>query len=634
MLGIEIARRTLKSKVLPALVFSLGLATVSFARDATSTSLKPLSGPEGQTVEIAAPSRGATALIFYSSECPISNSYSPTLNRLAAEFPKEKVRFVGVCIDPDLTDSDVAAHARDFGLKFPVARDPQGKLARKLGAKVTPEAFLIDDQGKTRYHGRIDDQFAARRKANANPATHELRDAIALLLDGKDVAVPFVEAVGCPLPKAVEKAVPTYAKDVAAILQKSCQECHRKGQVGPFGLETYEQARKRADDIARVTEDRDMPPWKPLPGIGPKFLHDKSLSKDEIDTLAAWAEGDAPLGNVADLPPAVNYAEDWALGTPDLIIESPVDFEVPAEGADIYRCFVIPTNLPKDVYIAAIDHRPGNRRVVHHMLSYVDTSGQAKKRDDADPGPGYTCFSGPEVEIHGDLGGWAPGNEPAVLPDGVGRSLPKGADVIMQIHYHPNGKAETDRSRIGLYFAKKPVKQTLHWNFAINPQLELKPGESNIEAKAHWETPVDLIAYGVTPHMHLLGKDMSMSLKFPDGRTQDLVKIGDWDFAWQNTYYFEKPLELPKGTILSVVAHYDNSESNPRNPNHPPKLVKWGEATTDEMCIGFIAVTKKGQDLTKPGEKDDLLEIFNHQREDERKKWEAESKKRSAAKSE
>ena len=624
----------LRRKIQLALALGLFLTSAAPAVDATSPTLKPLSGADGQAVEIAAPEHGATALIFYSTECPISNSYSPTLNRLAAEFPKDKVRFVGVCIDPDLSDSDVAAHAREFGLKFAVARDSQGKLARKLGAKVTPEAFVIDDQGKTRYHGRIDDQFAARRKANANPATHELRDALALLLDGKEIAVPFVEAVGCPLPKVAEKAVPTYAKDVASILQKNCQECHRKGQVGPFGLETYEQARKRADDIARVTEDREMPPWKPVPGVGPKFKHDKSLSKEEIATLAAWAEGDAPLGNLADMPPAPKYSDDWAFGTPDLIIDLGEDYPVPAEGADVYRCFVIPTNLPKDVYIEAIDYRPGNRKVVHHILSYVDTSGQARKRDAADPGPGYTCFSGPEVEIHGDLGGWAPGNEPSVLPEGVGRSLPKGADVIMQVHYHPNGKPETDRSRIGLYFAKKPVKQTLHWNFALDPGLELKPGESNHEAKAYWKTPVDLMAYAVTPHMHLLGKNMTISITYPDGRAEDLVKIGDWDFNWQNTYYFEKALELPKGTILSVVAHYDNSESNPRNPNHPPKLVKWGEATTDEMCIGFLAVTKKGQDLTKPGEKDDLLQIFEQQREEERQKWEAEAKKRAAAKSE
>ncbi len=161
---------------------------------------------------------------------------------------------------------------------------------------------------------------------------------------------------------------------------------------------------------------------------------------------------------------------------PDLIIEPSEDFPIPASGADIYRCFVIPTKLPDDVYISAIEYRPGNRKVVHHVISYVDTSGKAREKDAADPGLGYSCFSGPEVEIHGDLGGWAPGNEPTFLPDGIGRSLPKGADVIVQIHYHPSGKAETDRTRIGLYFSKKPIRQILHWAAALNPGIEAAGG--------------------------------------------------------------------------------------------------------------------------------------------------------------
>jgi hypothetical protein len=161
---------------------------------------------------------------------------------------------------------------------------------------------------------------------------------------------------------------------------------------------------------------------------------------------------------------------------------------------------------------------------------------------------------------------------------------------------------------------------------ALNPELQLPPGQSNIEIKAAWQAPVDLVAYAVTPHMHLLGRDITMSVKFPDGREQDLIKISEWDFNWQYSYFFEKPLEIPKGTVLNVLSHYDNSESNPRNPNKPPKLVKWGEATTDEMCVGFIAVTKKGQDLTRAGEKDDLMEIFHKQIEEFRAKREKEAK--------
>jgi hypothetical protein len=257
---------------------------------------------------------------------------------------------------------------------------------------------------------------------------------------------------------------------------------------------------------------------------------------------------------------------------------------------------------------------------VHHVLAYVDTTGEGRKKDAADPGPGYQCFSGPGVEIHGDLGGWAPGNQPSILPDGIGRSLPRNADVIIQIHYHPSGKVEHDRTRIGLRFARRPIRQILHWNAAANLEMKLPAGRSDIEIHADWSVPVDLIAHALSPHMHLLGKDMQMSVTFPDGRMQDLIRIDQWDFNWQYSYYFQEPLELPKGSVVKVVAHFDNSAGNPRNPNKPPKEVTWGEATTDEMCIGFIAVTKKGQDLTRAGELDDLLEIFKAQRDDYRRK--------------
>ncbi len=484
---------------------------------------------------------------------------------------------------------------------------------------MTPEAFVLDEQGRIRYHGRIDDQFVARRVRNATPSGSELKDAIAAVLSGKEVATPHVAAIGCPIPEApAAVARPTYTKDVASILQKNCQECHRPGQVGPFSLMTYEQARKRAADIVTVIEDRGMPPWKASPHVGVKFKDVRTLSDKDIATVVAWSEAGAPEGDPADLPEPPKFVDEWQLGTPDLIVDIGNDFAIPASGEDIYRCFVIPTKLDKDQYVTAIEYRPGNRRVVHHLLTYVDVSGEARKRDQADPGPGFTCFSGPGEPIHGDLGGWAPGIQPAGLPDGIGRSLPRGADIIVQVHYHPNGKAETDRTRIGLHFARKPIRQTLHWSAAANLEMELPAGNSNVEIKAAWPIPVDLVAHAVTPHMHLLGRDIAMSVKFPDGREQELIKIDDWDFNWQYSYFFDKPLDLPKGSVLNVVSHFDNSDSNPRNPNKPPKKVRWGEATTDEMCIGFLAVTKKGQDLTRPGEKDDLMEIFHKQREEYR----------------
>jgi hypothetical protein len=604
------------------------------AGEAPDLASASLAGVDGRRVSLAAPPKGATALVFYSSECPISNSYSPTLATLVDSFAAKPVKWVGVCVDPDLSNAEVLAHARDFDLKLAIARDRRGSFARKLGAKMVPEAFVIDASGQIRYHGRIDDQFAARRVRNAAPSGNELNDAITAVLAGKAVKEPYVAAVGCPLPEmSVGVASPTYCKDIVPILQKNCQECHRPRQVGPFALETYEQARKRASDIATVVDDRSMPPWKAAPHVGVPFKDARTLSDRDVATLVAWAEAGAPEGDRADLPPPAVFATDWQLGTPDRVIDIGTDYPVPPDGEDIYRCFVVPTNLDQDRYVSAIEYRPSNRRVVHHLLSYVDTSGKARERDQADPGPGYSCFGGPGEPINGDLGGWAPGNLPSQLPKGVGRSLPRQSDVIIQVHYHPSGKPETDRSQIGLYFAREPVKQTLHWNAAANFEMQLPPGESNIEIKASWEAPVDVVAYAVMPHMHLLGKDMLMAIQYPDGRTEDLIRVDNWDFNWQYSYYFQKPIELSKGTRLLVTAHFDNSASNPRNPNRPPKLVSWGEATTDEMCIGFLAMTRKGQDLTRPGEQDDLKEIFRKQADDYRAKRDR-SRKDGRAKSE
>lgn len=408
------------------------------------------------------------------------------------------------------------------------------------------------------------------------------------------------------------RETPTYTRDVLPILQRRCQNCHRRDQVGPFSLETYEQARKRAGDIAAVAGDRSMPPWKPVSGIGPKLKHDPSLTPAEVAVLEAWAEGGAPRGEDRHAPPRRTFADGWALGTPDLVLEMGEDFTVPAAGPDLYRCFVIPTHLKRDAYISAVEFQAGNKRVVHHFMAFLDTAGAGRMRDEADPGPGYTCFSGPGVDVEGDLGGWAAGNTPHHLPEGIGRLVPAFSDVILQVHYHPSGKPEVDRSRLAIYLCKKPVKQTLHWANATNSTFRLLPGKADNEVKATWNVPMDVEALAVTPHMHQLGRDFRMTVTFPGGRTQDLLHIDAWDPNWQNTYYFEKRVSLPKGSIVKVIAHFDNT-SHPRNPHRPPRLVKWGPDVTDEMLVGYIGVIKKNQDLTRPGEKDDLYELLTRQ---------------------
>ena len=298
------------------------------------------------------------------------------------------------------------------------------------------------------------------------------------------------------------------------------------------------------------------------------------------------------------------------------MLEPAEGFSVPASGPDVHRCFVIPTDLAGDVYVSAVAYRPGNPRVVHHVMAFVETLGAARRMDQAEPGPGYESYSGAGVEVFGDLGGWAPGNEPSRLPEGVGRSLPKGADVILQVHYHPDGKPEVDRTRIGLYFSKGPVRQTLQWKGVMRRSIRLEPGAADTKVKASWMVPVDIEALAVAPHMHQLGRSMTMTARLPDGQSLNLIEVADWDPGWQGTYSFERPVSLPKGTIVKVVGHFDNSD-HPRNPNHPPRLVKWGQGSTDEMCVGYVAVVKARQDLTKPGARDDLFPILldQHRRE-------------------
>jgi hypothetical protein len=428
------------------------------------------------------------------------------------------------------------------------------------------------------------------------------------MLGTSSALAPGVE----PAP-AKTAAIPTFTKDVAPILQRKCQNCHRRHQVGPFALETYEQARKRADDLAAVAEERTMPPWKPARGVGPKLKHDQSLTQQEIATLRAWADRGAPRGDAKDMPPPRQFAVGWKLGPPDLVLEMADDFALWASGPDTYRCFVLPTNLARDTYISALDFQPGSRRVVHHINAFIDITGDARRRDDAESGPGYTSFGGPGIESFEELTFWAAGHDASHLPPGIGQRLPRQSDVVLQVHYHPSGKPEVDRTRIGVYFSRAPVKQALHWSRVSNSRFELAAGEPNAEIKASWFIPTDLEALAVSPHMHQLGRDFHISVKLPGGRTQDLIRIPAWDATWQSAYYFQKPFELPAGSVVNVVAHFDNS-AHSRNPNQPPKRVKWGFTVSDEMCEGFIAVVKKGQDLTLPRATDELGEIFARQR--------------------
>lgn len=535
--------------------------------------------------------RKALAIVFLGTQCPLSNSYSSVLNDLARVLGERGGALVGVNSVRGEDIAEVKAHAKEYGLAFPVLKDEKQALADLLEARVTPEAFVLDERRAVRYRGRIDDQYATRTRKNARIRSHDLRDALDAVLAGKSPAAGETVALGCAIERSGRRrsaAGPTYYRDVAPILQERCQSCHRPGQVAPFALTSYAEARAWAPEIKAFTTSRQMPPWLAEPGHG-EFADPRRLSDSEIQAIAGWADAGAPAGNPKDAPPAKQWPADWTLGQPDLVLEVAEPYEVGATGDDDFRVFVLPTNLMEDRYITAMDFRPGNARVVHHIVSFVDRARKGRELDAADPGPGYSSGPGgiriPNAEIQGV---WAPGNMPRFLPDGVGRLLPRNADIVIQVHYHRTGKTEVDRSRLGLYFARAPVSRIARTGLFGSLAIDIPPGAAEHEVKASGTLPAEMTILTVMPHMHLLGRSMHFTATLPDGTRKDLVWIRQWDYRWQDSYRYKEPLVLPKGTRWELIATYDNSSGNPLNPSDPPARVRFGEQTTDEMAFAIM----------------------------------------------
>ena len=377
---------------------------------------------------------------------------------------------------------------------------------------------------------------------------------------------------------AARTADVTFARDVAPILYRHCAACHRPGEVAPFPLLTYADAAKRAALIATVTASRYMPPWEPEPGYA-HFLGARRLSDRDIATLRHWAQAGAPEGDPSQLPPAPHFPDGWQLGTPDLAVRMPTPFAVAADGPDLYQCIVIPLHLTEDKYVRALEFRPGARRVVHHALFLLDAAHIARRNGDA-----YSCFGTPGFLPSGALGGWTPGMQPERIPEGLQRILRKGSDLVLQVHYHPTGKPETDQSTLGLYFAKEPPAKWVADIALGSHQIDIPAGERSYKVRDHFTTPVDVQAIGIIPHAHYICKDMQGWAILPDGSRKWLIWIRDWNFNWQEQYRYAAPVKLPAGTRLEMEFTYDNSDANPRNPNHPPRRVVWGPDTTDEMA--------------------------------------------------
>ena len=396
----------------------------------------------------------------------------------------------------------------------------------------------------------------------------------------------------------------TFSETIAPIVYQNCVTCHRPGEAAPFSLISYDDVRKRGALVAAVTKSRYMPPWHAAHGYG-EFKEERRLTDDQIAAIAQWVANGMPEGDPQKMPKLPTFTEGWHLGKPDLILEMPTAFEVPSSGPDIYRNFVVPTNLTEDRWIRAIEFRPSARKAVHHVLFGYDVGGAVRKMDGVDGKPGYTTTMGGNFTNSANsasLGGWAVGNNPELLPEEFALSLPKGSDIVLQMHFHPTGKTEAERSIVGIYFSSKaPARNLIGVDlpplFGFGAGINIPAGNSDYTIEDSLTLPVDVEAFGVFAHAHYIAKEMKASATLPDGSIQPLIWIQNWDFNWQDVYTFKNLVALPKGTRIDVRVTYDNSASNPRNPTNPPKTVLWGEQTTDEMAsISIPMVTVRKED--------------------------------------
>ena len=540
----------------------------------------------------------AVVLFLIGAEDPASRDFAPEMRRLAKHYGPQGVAFFGLQLDPAVPAEAVAQYAQEHGLAFPVLLDPAHELAAELGVRATPAATLLDGQGHVLYSGRIDDRSADAGNSRGLPRRRELEEAIAAVLARSEPPTAFTEVAGCPLPAPApllgSDQTITFHKDIGPLLWRHCAGCHRPGEVGPFSLLRYRDAAKRARFLSEVAASRRMPPWRAVHGYG-DFEGTGRLSRRELATLARWAELGAPEGVPAERSDPPSFTEGWQLGPPDVVVMMPEAYEVPAGKEDDYRSFVIPLSLEHDVAVAAVEFRPGNRRIVHHARFYVDPTDECRRLDAAEPGPGYVAFElGGEPLVKPGLGAWVPGQIPQFPPADVGKVVRKGSDLVLLIHYHGTGKTETDRSSLGLYLCKTPPRRQLLNIPMSTKKIDIPPGQKRHRMTLSYRLAADAHALSVIPHGHQLMREISLTATLPGGKVVPMLWIDDWDFNWQGQYHFARPLALPEGTRLDLVAYYDNSADNPSNPFHPPRRVRYGTESNAEMLGCHVQVVADG----------------------------------------
>jgi hypothetical protein len=421
---------------------------------------------------------------------------------------------------------------------------------------------------------------------------------------------------------AAQSAAPTFSKDVAPILYKNCTSCHRSGEIAPMSLLTFKDARPWVKSISTRVSNGTMPPWHADPAYG-EYLNDRRLSAAEKDTILAWVNAGAPEGDAQDLPAPPKYAEGWAIGEPDAVFAMQEDYPLPASGIVAYQYFEVPTNFAEDRWIQAFEVRPGSRGNVHHVIVYTrapagpQTQPTAQQQSRPRQQPAITFADGMEIpdgqtggaplpegqkkyagpndrpapkQLGPSVGGYVPGNGWRVYQPGTATKLVAGSTIIFQVHYTTTGKPATDRTKIGFVFSKTPPKTPLIATVLANGGLHIAAGDANARVDAEMTLNRDFMLRSILPHTHVRGKRWIYEATFPDGRTQTLLSVPNYDFDWQTDYIYKEPVKLPKGTVIHATAWYDNSAANKSNPD-PTKEVWWGDQTFEEMMFSAITLS-------------------------------------------
>lgn len=524
--------------------------------------------------------RKAVVLFVQGNGCPIARNAIPALAALRAEFAPRGVVFFGINANPQDDRATVAREVREFGIEFPVLLDETQLVAESLGVTRTAEVFLIATDGwRVVYRGPVDDRlhYGAQRP----PRAHHLRDALRALLEGKPIETPVREAQGCLIhfPKRESSNGGeriSYAETIAPLLAERCVVCHRPDGVAPFAMTSWATVRGWAPMIREVVRTRRMPPWHADPHVG-RFANAIGLSVDEQRVLAHWVEAGAPRDGDRDplAESAPGPAPEWALGRPDLVLAAS-EQEIPATGVVPYRYETIDVPTPRDAWVREVDLQPTNPRVMHHGLAWV-VYPEGRELPPTE-GPSFTA---------GMLAAYVPGREVLPLPDGGGYFLPAGSKLRFQLHYTTTGRPERDVPRVALYLSDEPLAHELKTGAVARFDFEIPPGAADHRETAERTIERDILVHHLTPHMHFRGKSMRYEAHYPDGRSETLLSVPDYQFNWQRRYVFAEPKQIPAGTRLVVHAAFDNSERNPANPD-PTARVRYGEQTFEEMLFGYF----------------------------------------------